>query len=122
MQLHKHSNSNSNLLAKNFSITTNRSSSINAGNMQNYMKNRDGQNTVKNSNLIVNPNNSKNFGLLIQTDYKNKVRSPSNSTSNLLVSQIMKERATLDSKNSGQYIKNEGIKSSQGNLRLNIYN
>ena len=122
MQLNKHSNSNSNLLAKNFSITTNRSGSINSGNVQNYIKNRDGQNTVKNSNLIVNPNNSKNFGLLIQTDYKNKVRSPSNSTGNLLVSQIMKERANLDAKNSGQYIKNESIKNPQGNLRLNIYN
>lgn len=126
MQLNKHSNSNSNLLNKNtFSISSNRTNSINASssNLQNYIKTREGQNTVKNSNMIGNPNNSKNFGLLIQTDYKNKVRSPSNSgsNSNLLVSQILKERSNYENKNSNQFIKSE-TKNNQNNLRLNMYN
>lgn len=122
IQLSKHSNSNSNLLNKNtFSINNNRTNSINSSNsnLQNYIKTREGQNTVKNSNMIANPGSSKNFGLLIQTEYKNKVRSPSNSGSNpnLLVSQILKERSNYENKNSNQFIKSE----TKNNLRLNMY-
>jgi len=109
--LNKYSNSNTNLLKSPFTQAgTNRSNSISASTSNvnsNYTKNRESSQSTRGH--TTNTNSTKNLSLLIQTDYKNKVRSPSN-RSNLLVSQILKERPNYEStKNSNQ-------------MRLNVYN